>query len=258
MSKKRIINRLLAYGVELNKEEGIYTDHEAADLFVRTNPNAFLFGVIFDQGIPYQKAWQAPYLLKRRLGHFNVRKIARMPISRLRRVIRGNQPGEALHRYVNKLPNWLKGAAQKLVKEYQGKASKIWVDCLTAGEVIERLDEFPGISQKKAHMAARILHEEKGPYLRWREINVAVDVHVKRVWERACLTKDFSTKGILKAATTLKPDYPGALDYPTWMIGINWCHPRIPDCRGNDQEERKPCPLVKVCPKNVVSKSSGY
>jgi len=33
-----------------------------------TNPNAWLFGVIFDQGIPYEKAWAAPYILKRRFG----------------------------------------------------------------------------------------------------------------------------------------------------------------------------------------------
>jgi hypothetical protein len=66
----------------------------------------------------------------------------------------------------------------KLVEDYDGDASKIWRDCRTAGEVIERLNEFTGISQKKAHMAARILHEEVKSFSRWSEINVAVDVHL--------------------------------------------------------------------------------
>lgn len=256
ISKQQVARRLLDYGAEILKLEGSYTDHKAADKFVRSNSNAFLFAVIFDQGIPYEKAWKAPYLLKHRLGHFDMRRLARMPISRLRRAVKGNRPGEALHRYVNKLPVWLKAAASKLVKEYDGDASTIWNECLTAGEVIERLDEFPGISKKKAHMATRLLHEEDGPYLRWRDINVAVDVHVRRVWKRAGLSKDLSVEGIMKAAMALKPDYPGALDYPTWMVGMEWCHPRRPDCMGTNQEENRACPLNTVCPKVSVPRAA--
>jgi hypothetical protein len=32
------------------------------------NPFAFLLAVIFDQGIPAERAWRAPYDLMRRLG----------------------------------------------------------------------------------------------------------------------------------------------------------------------------------------------
>ena len=252
MSKQRILKRLVQYGRELDYAAGPYTTNRAADRFVCSDSNAWLFGVIFDQGIPYERAWEAPYILKRRLGHLNMRRIAKMQLSQLRKAVRGSAPGEALHRYVNNVPLWLKRAAAKLVRDYDGDASNIWGDCRTAGEVIERLDEFPGISQKKAHMATRILHEEKVSFSRWSEINVAVDVHIKRVWKRAGLARDLSVAGIMRAAKELKPDYPGELDYPTWIIGMEWCHSRGADCHGEQQEGGDCCPLLRVCPKNGV------
>src|SRR5688572_19945679 len=174
MSKKEIVARL----VQMSRKElaeGSYTDDKAADRFVCRNDNAWLFGILFDQGIKYERAWKAPYALKQRLGHFSIRRIARMPNATLRRAVKGKVDGQALHRYVRKLPLWLKEAAAKLVREYDGDASNIWNRCRTAGEVIERLDEFLGISKKKAHMAAWLLHEDRHEFSRWSEINVPVD-----------------------------------------------------------------------------------
>lgn len=153
---------------------------------------------------------------------------------------------------MKKVPLWLKKAAAKLIRDYGGDASHIWRDCRTAGEVIERLDEFSGISQKKAHMAARILHEEEVNFSRWGEINLAVDVHIRRVWKRAGLARDLSVAGIMRAATELKPDYPGELDYPTWIIGMEWCHSRGADCYGEQHEDGDSCPLLRLCPRNGV------
>jgi uncharacterized HhH-GPD family protein len=252
MSKQHIVKRLVQYGKELYNAAGSYTSNRAADRFVRSNSNAWLFGVIFDQGIPYERAWEAPYVLKQRLRHLNMRRIAKMPLGQLRKAVKGSAPGKALHRYVKKVPLWLKRAAAKLVKDYGGDALNIWRDCRTAGEVIERLDEFPGISQKKAHMAARILHEEKVNFSRWGEINVAVDVHIRRVWKRAGLVRDLSVAGIMRAATELKPDYPGELDYPTWIIETEWCHSRGADCHGKQHDDGHSCPLLRACPKNGV------
>ena len=211
MSDHQVVERLLRFG--RSTDGGLYTENREADRFIRTNWNAWFIGVIFDQGIPAEKAWEAPYLLKQRLGHFNMRRLATTPIAELRRVVR--EP-PALHRYVGKLPTWIKAAARKLIKEYSADASNIWKGCLTAGEVIERLDDFPGIGQKKAHMAARALHEIACDFYRWNQINMAVDVHVRRVWKRAGLVHDTSTESIMATATRLWPKYPGELDTPTW------------------------------------------
>src|SRR5437867_6507413 len=255
MSKNQIVERL----VQMSKKAlggDSYTDDKAADRFVCRNDNAWLFGVIFDQGVLYERAWKAPYVLKPRLGSLSMRRIAKTPIADLRRAIKGVNPGEALHRYVEKLRLWLKKAAAIVVKDYGGEASNIWRNCRTAGEVIERLDEFPGIGKKKAHMAARLLHEDKHEFSRWSEINVPVDVHVKRVWKRTGLATDLSVVGIMHTASELKPNYPGELGYPTWTIGRGWCHARRADCRGERSEDKKPCPLFTFCPKIGVVRAS--
>lgn len=244
----RVVAALLAYSRH-RLGGGSYTGDRAANRFVNENNNAFLFGAIFDQGIPYEKAWAAPHLLKRALGHFNMARLASTPLPQLARAVRKADDGKALHRFVNKLPRWLKETARKLTREYAGDAGNIWRDCLTAGEVIERLDEFPGIGLKKAHMVTRDLYEDGHQLLRWRDINVAVDVHVTRVFRRSGLVRSVKSGEILAAAARLHPRYPGALDWPAWTIGLNWCKASRPDCNGHDHDDHRPCPLNRVCPK---------
>jgi uncharacterized HhH-GPD family protein len=224
---------------------------ERVQQFTDENSNAWLFGVIFDQQVEAELAWGAPYKLKQRLGTFSMRSISRMPLSKIQRAMKGKSPEKALHRYVHKMAVWLKDAARKLVEEYGGQAENIWSDCRTAGEVIARLSEFKGISQKKAHMAAATIAS-------WERfdgldaINVAVDVHVKRVWRRLRLVSTGATAEILRTARRLHPQYPGALDAPTWQIGRRWCHAGRPDCSGTDAGD--PCPLAKLCPSRGKSR----
>lgn len=247
MSTHRLVNRLLRYGRSVQSQPSSVSDRPA-DRFVRENWNAWLIAVFFDQGIPYERAWQAPYVLQQRLGHLDVQRLAETPVLELREAI-ASPP--ALHRYVGTLPVWIRQAAIKLVAEYAGEASNIWTGCLTAGEVIARFDAFPGIGQKKAHMATQLLlcDQRAGQFTGWDQINLAVDVHVRRVWMRAGLSTDPSTRGIMRAAATLWPKYPGQLDLPTWLIGMTWCHARRPDCRGERHRDREACPLLRVCPK---------
>jgi hypothetical protein len=48
-----------------------FTPHPEANAFVINDPFAFLLAVIFDQGIPAERAWRAPYDLRERLGHLD-------------------------------------------------------------------------------------------------------------------------------------------------------------------------------------------
>ncbi|MCL4339946.1 MAG: hypothetical protein JRN37_00460 [Nitrososphaerota archaeon] len=41
------------------------------------HPLEFVFGVILDQGIKYEKAWSGPFELTNRLGHLDVKKNSR-------------------------------------------------------------------------------------------------------------------------------------------------------------------------------------
>ncbi|MBS7649289.1 MAG: hypothetical protein QXU95_03415 [Candidatus Bathyarchaeia archaeon] len=42
----------------------------------------FLFGVIFDQGIPWKRAWKAPTGLEKRLKHLDIKRISNMETSK--------------------------------------------------------------------------------------------------------------------------------------------------------------------------------
>jgi endonuclease-3 len=40
------------------------------------------------------------------------------------------------------------------------------------------------------------------------------------------------------------PDRPGAIDFPAWLVGRQWCRAGIPDCPH--------CVLTEVCPKDIA------
>lgn len=147
----------------------------------------------------------------------------------------------ALHRFCNKLSGWLISASDILLKKYNGKAEYIWIgNNLSASKVIDRLLEFPGISQKKAHMAASILVRDfQIPLTGLQIIDVAFDRHIRRVFLRTGLADNDTMNSVIAAGRKYSPQYPGKLDLPTWYVGRNWCHPKHPVC--------DKCKLGSVC-----------
>ena len=92
---------------------------------------------------------------------------------------------------------WL--AAEKLVKEYHTSAKEIWEDA-TAQTIVERLEQFVGISHKKASLACLLL---------WRDLNVDIpdkqnidiiyDVHIRRIFLRAGFCEKDTQKEVIAA-----------------------------------------------------------
>jgi uncharacterized HhH-GPD family protein len=215
------------------------TTDDAADRFVREDDFAFLLAVIFDQGVPYERAWRAPLLLRERLGHLDPVRIAAEPDL----VASAIAARPSLHRYVNKMPLWVVLAARKILDDYGGDAGTIWRG-RTAAEVRDRLDEFVGISQKKAAMTVMLLWRCRDEDISGMEdCDVAIDVHLRRVFLRAGLALRDDPRSMIDAARQLNPALPGALDPPAWIIGQQWCRPTDPRCDA--------CALGSVCPRLV-------
>jgi uncharacterized HhH-GPD family protein len=235
---------LLEFGTRHSSSEKAiavdFTANSAANDLVRTDPFAFLCAVIFDQNVPAERAWLAPFLLKERLGYLDPASIAAAD-GAVRAAI---QQEPKLHRYVNKMPGWIVRAAQRVVDRYDGDASTIWSDNPAADVLQKRFDDFVGIAQKKAAMAVEILERDLGvPVRNLERSDIAYDVHIRRVFLRARLADRDDRDVMIAAARQLHPERPGALDLPTWLIGRGWCHPGVPDCAT--------CPLTQVCPKEV-------
>ena len=234
---------LLAYGRELEKQGaaqvgGSFTGSPEADRLLREDPNAFLLGVLFTQGIPAERAWAGPYLLKQRLGHLDVRRLAEEPES----VAEALQRPPMLHRFKNTVPAWISSAANRIMKEYGGDASGIWAEGSHVLEVTERFFAFDGIGRKKAVMATEILSRHFGVDLEGRECGqVAYDVHVRRVFMRSGLVETDSVEAIEQAARAIAPHSPATLDLAAWLIGRQTCRPKVPLCDS--------CRLGEVCPR---------
>ncbi len=149
-----------------------------------------------------------------------------------------------LHRYRDRMPGWLVAAAQIVQLQYAGDASRIWGDEPTARGLQQRLLRFPGIGQKKAAMAVEILDRDLGVTV--RELSgsdVAYDVHVRRVFLRTGLAQYDDLDHMLDVARRAHTERSGAIDYPAWLVGRQWCHAGIPECAA--------CVLRQVCPKDV-------
>ena len=217
-----------------------FTPDQAANELLRDNPFAFVVAVLFDQGVPAERAWLAPHLIRSRLGHLDPERIA-ADESSIKEAI-AQKP--KLHRYVNRMPRWLVLAARRVTEEYMGDASAIWADRPSADELQRRFDAFVGIGQKKAAMAVEILERDLDvPVKDLDRSDVAYDVHLRRVFLRTRLADRDNPDHMITVARELYPSRPGQLDLPAWHIGRRWCHAGIPDCIN--------CFLTNVCPKDI-------
>jgi uncharacterized HhH-GPD family protein len=227
-----VARELASYGVELSDSRSAqvgdaFTDLPEADRLVKSDPNAFLLGVLFTQGIAAERAWAGPYLLRERLGHLDP---ARLGAER-EAVARAVAAPPALHRFKHTLGAWVGAAGARIATDWSGSAGRIWPDGTSVEDVTARLTSFDGIGRKKAAMAVSILRRHFGVQLSGIEAGtVAFDVHVRRVFLRSGLADTDDPQTIEAAARRAVPDEPDVLDLPAWLIGRDYCHPEGPSC----------------------------
>lgn len=140
-------------------------------------------------------------------------------------------------------------AVQRISHNYDGYASRIWRDDLSAITIMNRFLKFDGAGIKIASMATNILIREfKIPIKDKSYIDISPDVHVRRVFTRLGLVEENSTnENLIHSARALYPEYPGVFDLPSWEVGRNWCKPTNPDCHN--------CFLNGFCQKSIKQRS---
>ena len=142
----RMMNRL--------NEEGTATKDPDADAFLRENANAVFLGLLFDQRVLAEVAFIGPLKLKQRLGHLDIKKIAKMDRDKFAEVF-SEKP--AVHRFTNKMVDLTQSTAQMLADEYEGDAANIWKEGTNA-EVEKRVRAFPGFGPLKARKLRMCLY----------------------------------------------------------------------------------------------------
>ncbi len=244
MTNHNLLNALRAYEKSLGTTENIFKGDLLSPNerdFLLNDPNAFLFGLIADQSVRAETAWSLPYKLSQRLGHFSMESIiSDYTMEDIQNILK-DKP--SLHRYPSNMGRYLWLAAEKVVNEYHSSVQKIWEDA-TALTIVDRLEQFVGISHKKASLACLLL---------WRDLNVDVpdkqnidiiyDVHIRRIFLRAGFCETDTQKDVIAAAKRINPDFPGYLTSAFWALGREICRPTEPRCEA--------CPIAGFCKKQI-------
>ena len=208
--------------------------------YIKKCPHAFVIGCVMDKRISYEKAWEIPNLIEKELGGFQLEMLLKKE-NKIRSLFKEKK----LHRHPTKAAEEMMDTLKRIKRVYDGDASRIWGPSKAALEIVRDFREFKGIGQKIANMAVKILAQYTN--LTGKEfIDIAVDVHVERVFHRTGLVGGSPSNSgfaqrIIDKARELHPVYPAKLDTPAWRIGMDYCHAEKPDCNH--------CPLDSLCDK---------
>lgn len=130
-----------------------------ADALLTADPFALLVGMLLDQQVPMEWAFRGPASLRDRLGGFDARAIAAMPVDDLEAVFR-TKP--ALHRYPGSMAKRTHALATHVVDEYDGDAARIWSTAPDAAGLLARLRALPGFGEEKAKIFLAVLGKRFG------------------------------------------------------------------------------------------------
>ncbi len=136
-----------------------WTEDPAANRLLETDPLALLIGLVLDQQVKMEKAFAGPYELKRRLGHLDAAKIARMDPEKLAAVFR-ERP--ALHRFPGSMAARVQALCQAVVKDYRGDAGAVWRDAPDGAELAARIKKLPGFGEMKVKILVAVLAKKFG------------------------------------------------------------------------------------------------
>jgi len=137
----------------------VWTQDPEANRLLETDPLALLIGMVLDQQVKMEKAFGGPLELKRRLGHLDVRKIAKMDPDRLDEVFR-RRP--ALHRFPGSMARRVQALCQAIVDGYQGDAGSVWRDARDGDDLAARIKKLPGFGEMKVKILVAVLAKKFG------------------------------------------------------------------------------------------------
>lgn len=141
--------------MERFKETGTLTGDFEVDEYLRSDANAALLGLLYDQRMRAEFAFMGPGRLRDRLGHLEMGKIAKMDPDDLRRLF-AEKP--AVHRFTNKMAITTHQVAGILTEEYAGDAANMWNDGSDFATIYRRVLKLPGFGKEKAGKLKYVLH----------------------------------------------------------------------------------------------------
>jgi uncharacterized HhH-GPD family protein len=133
-----------------------FTESDAANALIASDPMALLVGFALDQQVTVQKAFVGPLAIRERLGSLDAATLAEADLDTVFR----ERP--AVHRYPGAMAKRVHDLAVFIEQEYGGDAARVWTDAASADELRANLAGLPGFGEMKIKALGSVLAKRYG------------------------------------------------------------------------------------------------
>jgi len=133
-----------------------FTDSDEANALIASDPMALLTGFALDQQVSVQKAFMGPLVLRERLGTLDASAVADADLEALFR----ERP--AIHRFPGAMAGRVHELAVHVRDNYDGDASRIWLDAADGADLRARIAALPGFGEMKVKALGAVLSKRFG------------------------------------------------------------------------------------------------
>jgi uncharacterized HhH-GPD family protein len=133
-----------------------FTDSDAANALIASDPMALLVGFALDQQVTVQKAFLGPLALQERLGSIDAATLAAADLEPVFR----RRP--AIHRFPGAMAGRVHDLAVHIRDEYDGDAARVWTGAPDAAALRANLAGLPGFGEMKTKALGAVLAKHFG------------------------------------------------------------------------------------------------
>jgi uncharacterized HhH-GPD family protein len=128
-----------------------FTESDAANALIASDPMALLVGFVLDQQVTVQKAFVGPLAIQERVGGLDAATLAEADLDPVFR----EKP--AVHRYPGAMAKRVGELAVFIRDNYDGDAARVWTEASDAADLRARLEALPGFGEMKVKSIAAVL-----------------------------------------------------------------------------------------------------
>jgi uncharacterized HhH-GPD family protein len=133
-----------------------FTDSDAANALLVSDPLALLIGFALDQQVTVQKAFSGPLAIQERVGTLDA---ARLAATDLEPVFR-ERP--AIHRFPGAMAKRVRELSAHVAERYDGDAARVWTDASSSAELKANIEALPGFGEMKVKALGAVLAKRFG------------------------------------------------------------------------------------------------
>jgi uncharacterized HhH-GPD family protein len=132
-----------------------------ADALLSADPLALLIGMLLDQQIPMERAFEGPRRLAERLGveRLDAAAIAAHDPDAFQALF-AETP--AIHRFPGSMATRVQAVCQAIVDTYDGDVTRVWEEAADGTDLRKRLEDLPGFGDQKARIFLALLAKRLG------------------------------------------------------------------------------------------------